>query len=215
MGKCITTIKVIGTASLGLATGTAGIISLKALPNLISKNDEYSVTNFANAIIGLIYKARFALLSFGSLATSSLLLGFFQSPTRGQHPYLIYAAVGFPISLVYYAFKNFSVEKKLLAIKEKEAAIPTLKKKNQKNDGSKEKKEFQSSLDNSIYQDIASSTSQEDEDEGDVEDEVAHAIIKKEATLDLKKVQYNYKIITGIIGFAFAISTVGLIGDKY
>lgn len=198
MGTCITVIKLIGAGSLGIATGTLAFSSYKMLPGLIQDHSS-SISKFQQMVSYTVNFTRLSFITLGSLASSAFFMLFKYSALRGKHPYLIYAAIAFPLSLIPAAYQAYTTNTSFLGLPQ----LPKLP---------APSKSFTSNLDNSMYLDLGRTSSLDDEED---EQDPENAIIKKQIEINLKSLQSTYKIAASITGAAFAIATIGIAGDKY
>lgn len=123
-GPCITTIKLLGVGSLGLLTSSIIYQSLSTLPDLIHQfNTQFnsnSIDSFKknlNTLKKNIFNNRLINGILTTLTSSLFTLAFKYSPINEKHPYLIYASIGAPLSLIGLYYKNWKFEQKILSKK--------------------------------------------------------------------------------------------------
>ena len=127
-GTCITTIKLLGVGSLGLLSSSIIYQSLTKLPEFIHQfNCQFNTDkdNGTNSSITLFEQQLYRLknIIFGNrlingalttISTGLFALAFKYSVSNERHPYLIYAALGAPLSLISLYYNIYSVEEKIL-----------------------------------------------------------------------------------------------------
>ncbi|KAK6882478.1 hypothetical protein K4I79_004689 [Candida tropicalis] len=123
-GTCITTIKLLGVGSLGLLTSSIIYQSLSGLPDLIHQfNAQFnsSSIDFFNkkldALKKNIFNNRLINGVLAALTSGLFTMAFKYSPVHEKHPYLVYASIGAPLSLIGLYYKNWKYEQKILAKK--------------------------------------------------------------------------------------------------
>lgn len=133
MGYCIASVKIIGVGSLGLLSASLTYKSMQTIPLLISdlsKNiyssspSSASIKSYVNKVEELIVRSRFVNLVLGSVSSAMLALAFKSSPPGAKHPYLIYAALGAPLTIAGLYYKAYKYEQKLLGREIERLAIP-------------------------------------------------------------------------------------------
>ncbi|RCK54880.1 hypothetical protein Cantr_04584 [Candida viswanathii] len=123
-GTCITTIKLLGVGSLGLLTSSIIYQSLSNLPELIHQfNAQFnssSIDYFNKKLENLkqnIFNNRLINGVLAALTTGLFTVAFKYSPVHEKHPYLIYASIGAPLSLIGLYYNNWNYEQKILSKK--------------------------------------------------------------------------------------------------
>ncbi|EMG49326.1 ATG33 Autophagy-related protein 33 [Candida maltosa Xu316] len=127
-GTCITTIKFLGVGSLGLLTSSIVYQSITNLPNLIQQFNCQFQPSASTSAIELFNQqlSKLKTFIFGNrlinggltvLSTALFTLAFKYSPVYEKHPYLIYSALGAPLTLIVLYFKNWNYEATLLSKK--------------------------------------------------------------------------------------------------
>ncbi|KAK6454581.1 Chromodomain-helicase DNA-binding protein [Scheffersomyces xylosifermentans] len=127
MGTCIATVKFVGLASLGLLSGSLTYQSIESIPLLIndlsrhwstsaSGSTSATIREYVAKVKTLISTSRISNVVFGSLASVLFTLAFTSAPPSGKHPYLIYAALGGPLTIAGLYYKAYAHEQKLLNI---------------------------------------------------------------------------------------------------
>ncbi|CAK9439697.1 uncharacterized protein LODBEIA_P37970 [Lodderomyces beijingensis] len=120
-GTCISTIKVLGLGSLGLLTTSIIYQSIQNIPQLINQINSIYQFNLSQ-LNHQIYKTKTFIL--GSRIVNGLLTGlstvlfslaFKYSSADEKHPYLIYAAIGAPLSLLGLYYNAWFAEDKILS----------------------------------------------------------------------------------------------------
>lgn len=199
MGRCITLIKVGGILSLG---AVSSVLSLSAFYGVSQLQElvQYDQTTFAGKFQKLVNVTRVALCGFGSLSSWLFFTAFTKSASRGKHPYLVYAALGFPVTLLAYALTAVPREQNTLRIKFSPQKP------------SKQKTQEVSPLDDSVYGEVRS---EEEDAAGAVEHEVELSIKRNEARNNMEGLKNGYSVASAISWIAFAIAAVGITGDKY
>lgn len=128
-GTCITTIKLLGVGSLGLLSSSIIYQSLTKLPELIHQfNCQFntnkdggthsSITLFEQQLYRLkniIFGNRLINGALTAISTGLFALAFKYSVSNEKHPYLIYAALGAPLSFISLYYNIYSVEEKILS----------------------------------------------------------------------------------------------------
>lgn len=119
-GTCVNTIKLLGLGSLGLLTSSLIQQSIQNIPNLITQiNSIYQLnvitlnTKIAESK-GYIFGSRLVNGFLTGLSTLFFTLAFKYSPTDEKHPYLVYAAIGAPLTLLGLYYKTWVYEEKIL-----------------------------------------------------------------------------------------------------
>ncbi|ODQ82260.1 hypothetical protein BABINDRAFT_158894 [Babjeviella inositovora NRRL Y-12698] len=242
---CIQNIKLIGAASLGLATGVLAFNANRSIPSILTTiaNTSADKTAAESAYIKksldcLINTSRATLAVVGSAAGYALVTAFRYSPVSKRHPYLLYSAVGVPLSWIVYFFydnRGFGAERNISAVLKdqevKSKAFPPLTK---TTPAEKIESEEVSPLDNSVYNDlgvesaslelesIASSTTASpatdvpvEDDDNNIEFEIDQSLLKNVVTLNLNKLQCGYNAVASVLGVSFALASVGVFGEYY
>lgn len=211
MGKCLTIVKLVGIGSLGLSSSIFLISSYKSVPALLNKSE--TVTQLKEKVSSLITKLRLSFWSLGSLATYLFYQAYACSPSYGKHPYLVYSALAFPIALIFNYYYNYSDEQKLISDTEETIIYKTEKKIIQEIQTPEEET---SPLDNSVYNDLGSSSPKVVEKEIDIQvphvskieiDEVSYKSL-------LSSVRRNYLYSGIIMGSGSLLGLIGYAGDN-
>lgn len=219
MGACLTVIKVVGTASLGLYAGAVAtnLTTHDILVQCLTATD-ITTAQRANAVIKDKLRASARLLgALGSLATTAFLLAYTQAPPALKHPYLLYAALVAPISTAVYTVLIKADVTKYCEMQKAKKMRPS--------SANKQKKEsLVSDLDNSVYKDLGdvlttsdeddarSASAAQDEDE-EIEQEVELHLNQKTLLSILNHVHLGDKITSVLSIAGFVLATVGLYGD--
>lgn len=239
MGRCITVITFGGVTSLGLLTGSLLYESLQNIPELIrSLNTQDSFhTQEGKSVLKKI-KSHFSIsnivnLALAVLSTSAFRTAYKCSGSSGKHPYLIYSALGAPLALLTLFYKGGKPLMPIAGVlKTYFAELKAAKtKKSNKNEskgaaaaagGELEPEPLELS-----YVNISESSSSSDssaatpEDSSlsnsafSIEEEVENALQKKERIYELDTIRSAFSVASYIAGAAFAISSVGFVGDRY
>ena len=212
MGKCLTIVKLVGIGSLGLTSGSYLLTSFNIIPSVVAKTTgDYS--SLKEKISKLFVSLRLGFWSLGSLSSYLFYQAYAKSPAYGKHPYLIYAALAFPIALGYNYFYAFGEEQKLIK-NEEEKIIYRHQKKTVKEVISPE--EDTSPLDNSSYNDLGSQTPKLEEKEVDVQVPVVNKVELAEETYKsiLSEVATSHLYTGAILGTGFFLSIIGYFGDN-
>ncbi|ABN66908.1 Chromodomain-helicase DNA-binding protein [Scheffersomyces stipitis CBS 6054] len=250
-GSCIATVKIIGVSSLGLLAGSLTYQSLDAIPlllnglskSLYSSASSSKVHNYVAAVKSLVANARISSTVLSSVASILFALSFHYSPPSGQHPYLIYAAIGGPLTVAGLVYQAYAAESKLLAADDSKL-VTSFNSTSSSNSAAekivaKEEDEEDNLGKSYIHVSDESSTSStsstpatsapnspnvavhrdeqpvEDVEALSVEEEVESALAKKDFINNLEKVRSSYVIGSAISSVSFFIAVVGLIGDYY
>jgi hypothetical protein len=211
MGKCLTIVKLVGIGSLGVSSGIYLLSSWKYIPKTI--NNSKTVEQLKQKISKFITNLRLSFWSLGSLSTYLLYQAYTRSPSYGKHPYLIYAALTFPIASIFNYYYSFNNEQKLITDAEEKIIYRTEKKiiKDVQNP-----EEETSPLDNSVYNDLGHQSPKITEREVDVE--VPHLSKVELAEETYKSILSNlntHYLYSGIIlGTGFILGVIGYVGDN-
>ncbi|GME69878.1 unnamed protein product [[Candida] boidinii] len=117
MGKCITIIKLVGTGSVGIASSYLVYNSIDVIRNLIPNVNILENDNkLTSKITKLVRSSRFIFTSLSLISLRLFTLAYTHSNASGKHPYLIYASVTIPLSIISYYFNCFKFEQNLLKI---------------------------------------------------------------------------------------------------
>lgn len=160
-GTCITTIKVMGAASLGLLTSSLTYQSIQEIPLLINQlNSNISINSneLLSKVSLIINYSRLSNIVIGGISSGLLTLAFKASSPQDKHPYIIYSALTVPLAIASIIYKSYKYEDKLL--KKSKQVIPIIPssesieevKDNHQNQEN-EKKEEETIQDNSIKDD--------------------------------------------------------------
>lgn len=211
MGKCLTIIKLVGIGSLGLSSSLFLYSSQIQVPDLL-KTTGSPTAEFKSKFASIITFIRAQFWSLGAVSSYLLYQAYTYSPSYGKHPYLIYAALSFPIALVYNYFTTFGNEQKVLNNKEEETTYTTETKIVKETIPQPEET---SNLDNSNYN-ILGESPKVVEKEVQIEVPVVKEIALTEATLNsiLPTILENYYNSGAILGAGFLLGLIGYIGDN-
>lgn len=154
MGKCLTIIKLVGVGSLGLSTAavlfTSATIS-KYTQASSQEQQKVVSTGDKSSLLKLINIAKCTVLGLGSLASYLFYMAFTRAPMYERHPYLIYSALSFPVSLGLWYFTSSGLESQLKSNTTTQTVIKKQKKIVKELVPSSDEK---SPLDNSTYGDL-------------------------------------------------------------
>ncbi|KAH3675979.1 hypothetical protein WICMUC_002275 [Wickerhamomyces mucosus] len=220
MGTCLAVIKIIGTTSLGIYTGTVfsnQLSNLDVLKSTILKTGEFQLE-----IVKDNLKTNGIVLGvFGTLSALSFNLAYFGAPAKYKHPYLIYSSLVFPISTVVYTLFSREDLRSLFHIKGllNRSKTPPAPKKLKK-----EKQQIRSDLDNSVYKDLGdTSNTEEDEDEEaelaaveedeEITQEVESHLQKTTALKVIDSLKFSNLIVLGVSVAGLLITSIGLYGE--
>ncbi|KAH7376285.1 hypothetical protein B0T11DRAFT_324210 [Plectosphaerella cucumerina] len=88
--KGVSTLKFVGTVSLGLLTGLSYSLSAISVPSILSLP---SAASASRAFQSLLATSTLRTRALTGLSTASLLLAFVLSPRAHRHPYLLYTSI--------------------------------------------------------------------------------------------------------------------------
>lgn len=205
MGKCLTIVKLVGVGSLGIATFAAG----GAL---------YALTRFQagkmdrKPLLDLTRYVEYAIAGLGSVASYLFYTAFARAKSYEQHPYLLYAAMAFPVTLGawYYAvmphqgeLKSNSVTKTVIK-KEKKVVRELVPSSDEK-----------SPLDDSTYGDLGNSEPiyKQVEVEVDVPTTVVVDLDSVSLAELTRKLKCGFVYCASALGLGLFISVVGFLGE--
>lgn len=210
MGKCLTIVKLVGIGSLGISSGAFLVSSLSYVPKAANS---LQLGELKVKVSKLITGLRLGFWGLGSLASYLLYEAYARSPVYGKHPYLIYAALSFPVALAYNYYYAFSDEQKLVKDSEEKIIYRTEKKKVEKVVSPEEDK---SPLDNSVYNDLGNRDPKVEETEVDVEVPTVSQVELSEPTFKelLSTVSESHLYTGAILGVGFLLGSIGYIGDN-
>ncbi|KAI5952239.1 hypothetical protein KGF54_003105 [Candida jiufengensis] len=120
-GACINTIKLLGLGSLGLLTSSIIYQSIQNIPILINQlNSIYQfnilkLNNQINLTKQYIFGSRIVNILLTGLSTLLFTLAFKFSPIDEKHPYLIYSAIGAPLTIAGIYYTSWNYEDKILS----------------------------------------------------------------------------------------------------
>lgn len=231
-GSCITAVKFIGVSSLGLLTGSLTYQTLQSIPELIKHlsiaNYTASSTETLKLYLGeveeFIIQSRFANGTLAALAGALLTIAYKYSPSSEQHPYLLYAAFGAPLTLagVYYnasAFENRLLQRRFETVKKvttpAKPANPTNDSDNESLSKSYIHVDEESSANTTPLLTVANSPKIAPEEPSSIDQEVEVALAKKLIVRDLEYAKSSYIVGTAISGVSFLIGVVGFLGDYF
>lgn len=211
MGKCLTIVKLVGIGSLGLSS-SAFLYSSWILPKL-AENSSVAYSTLKEKVTTHITTLRISFWSLGSIASYLFYQAYTRSPSYGKHPYLIYAALSFPIALLYNYFFAFSAEQSLLNNEETKIIYHTEKRTVKEVEAPEQEK---SPLDDSVYNDLGNNTPKVSEKEIEIQVPTESKVELAEVTYKslLANVNENYLYTSGILGVGFVLSIIGYVGDN-
>ena len=120
-GTCVNTIKLLGLGSLGLLTSSLIQQSVQNIPNLITQlNAIYSLNVITlnskiTEVKSYLFSSRVVNGLLTGLSTLFFTLAYKYSPIDEKHPYLVYAAIGAPLTLFGLYYKAWGYEDKILS----------------------------------------------------------------------------------------------------
>ncbi|KAG0684402.1 hypothetical protein C6P40_002913 [Pichia californica] len=211
MGKCLTIVKLVGIGSLGISSGTFLLSSLACVPDIIKEIKDSE--QFKQDISKVITSLRLGFWSLGSISTYLLYQAYAKSPLYAKHPYLIYAALTFPIALIYNYYFNYSNEQEILTDSRDEIIYKKEKKIIEK---IVEPEVDTSPLDNSVYNDLGNRSPKIEKSEIEVEVPVVSKVsLSSNEYKSLLNIVNKSHLYTGIIlGAGFLLGSIGYIGDN-
>lgn len=245
MGRCITIITLTGATSLGLLTGSLAYQSVQKIPDLIRQlntqeslkapsatpilaaiRTNLSVSNAVNAVLA-------------AFSTWLFTTAYKYSPAAGKHPFLIYAALGAPLTLAAFYYQtgtkacgftgpfggNSDIEQLLRAkvaqvsqkyhefmAKETQTKEPPTVAEDELLDQSYIHVSDETLSGESAPETPITATASES---STIEDEVEAALSKKERVKDLETIASAYNVASVIAGVSFVICSIGVIGDQF
>lgn len=211
MGKCLTIVKLVGIGSLGLSSGAFFLSSKYSIPSIIKSSEAFSETK--EKVTTLISKLRLSFWGLGSLASWLFYQAYTYSPSHGKHPYFIYAALTFPITLAFNYYYTFNNEQKLIKDEEKRIVY---KKEKQIVKKVITPEEENSPLDNSSYNDLGTREPKVEETQLEIDVPVLEKIeLTEDSFLSvLSTVSQNYLCSGSIMGIGFLLAAIGYAGDN-
>ncbi|EGW32752.1 uncharacterized protein SPAPADRAFT_60104 [Spathaspora passalidarum NRRL Y-27907] len=249
-GTCISTIKLLGWGSLGLLTTSLTYQSAYQIPQFITKikREVTSSSTFQTQlkdVVCSIVGSRFVNIALGVLATGLFSLAYEYSPLDEKHPYLLYSAIGAPLTIIglyarVYKYENRMLSKKQTSIKKQEKSKPEVVPEEQ--DEEPELISKVSSQDDQLgksyvhlSEDSGTSTptsisspeirsispqpvpvaAKSEPAEVSIDEEVEQALAKKEVIHDLTIVKSEYTIGVSISAISLLIASIGIFGDFY
>ncbi|KAI5960054.1 uncharacterized protein KGF55_004777 [Candida pseudojiufengensis] len=120
-GTSITTLKLLGLGSLGLLTSSIIYQSIQNIPILINQLNSiyqfniFKLNNQLTLTKNYIFGSRIVNILLTGLSTFLFSLAFKYSPIDEKHPYLIYSAIGAPLTLLGIYFNSWNYEDKILS----------------------------------------------------------------------------------------------------
>lgn len=212
MGKCLTIVKLVGIGSLGITSGSYFLTSFQLIPKIVA-NTAGDYKSLKEKICKLFVSLRLSFWSLGSISSYLFYQAYSKSPSYGKHPYLIYAALTFPIALGYNYYYSFNNEQKLIK-NEEEKIIYRQEKKTVTEVSNPE--EDTSPLDNSSYNDLGNQTPKLEEKEVEVTVPVVNRVELAEETYKsiLSQISESHLYTGVILGTGFLLSVIGYIGDN-
>ncbi|KAG7666412.1 uncharacterized protein J8A68_000043 [[Candida] subhashii] len=242
-GTCVNTIKVLGFGSLGLLSSSLIYQALNKIPDLITKISTNSISTFhetSSKVYQFICNSRLINITLSVFSTGLFGLAYSYSPNSAKHPYLIYSAIGAPLSLICVYYQGLNHEKKILKTKSNKK-VKKVKKPEQPpaqqveeevvakvvsrdddlgksyvhlSDESGTSTPTSLQLSPEVTQTAAAAATHVEE-EISIDEEVEETLVKKEFVQDLESIESGYRI-GAIVSSAFVLLTsIGLIGDLY
>lgn len=207
----MTIVKLVGIGSLGLSS-SAYLYSAWILPK-IAENTSITYDSLKEKVTTHITSLRLSFWSLGSIASYLFYQAYAKSPSYGKHPYLIYAALSFPIALIYNYYFAFTKEQSLLNNEETKIIYHTETKTVKEVEAPEQEK---SPLDNSVYNDLGNNTPKVSEREVEVQVPTESKVELAEETFKslLATVNQSYVYTSGILGAGFILSVIGYVGDN-
>lgn len=202
--------KVIGTVALGFLTGAVGSASYLSLPtisqHLYSSGTKADVSDAQENLDRLLVRFGRIVGPACITACASLCVSFAFATKSARHPYLLYSALSVPVACAVGYFKARPLVKAVLGVDAdavSEASTPE----------STETAET-SQLDNSVYENVSLSPKVKASKE-DVSERVEDTLHRRIITQSISHLGTVGIAVSGIFGFGFIISTIGIYGDMY
>jgi hypothetical protein len=113
--KCSNITKIVGTGSLGIATGVLGYACLRGIDNLVTLIDNNKLDQRMRRLVGRVLRSTRYIVAICMTTGSYLLVETFRrSPASARHLYLIYASLGLPTLALYYGWNVWPLETTIL-----------------------------------------------------------------------------------------------------
>ncbi|AOW06988.1 hypothetical protein B0I72DRAFT_135444 [Yarrowia lipolytica] len=201
--------KVIGTVALGFLTGAVGSASYLSLPtisqHLYSSGTKADVCDAQENLDRLLVRFGRIVGPACITACASLCVSFAFATKSARHPYLLYSALSVPVACAVGYFKARPLVRAVLDVDadaESEASTPE----------STDTAET-SQLDNSVYENVSLSPKVKSKE--DVSERVEDTLHRRVITQSISHLGTVGVAVSGIFGFGFIISTIGIYGDMY
>ncbi|KAG5363356.1 hypothetical protein CJU89_2527 [Yarrowia sp. B02] len=191
--------KVIGTVALGFLTGAVGSASYLSLPtisqHLYASGTKADVSDAQENLDRLLVRFGRIVGPACITACASLCVSFAFATKSARHPYLLYSALSVPVACAVGYFKARPLVRAVLDVDAdaSEASTPETPEKSQ--------------LDNSVYEDLAPKKA--------VSERVEDTLHRRVITQSISHLGTVGIAVSGIFGFGFIISTIGIYGDMY
>ncbi|AOA60552.1 Hypothetical protein PP7435_CHR1-0749 [Komagataella phaffii CBS 7435] len=200
--KCSNITKIVGTGSLGIATGVLGYACLRGIDNLVTLIDNNKLDQRMRRLVGRVLRSTRYIVAICMTTGSYLLVETFRrSPASARHLYLIYASLGLPTLALYYGWNVWPLETTILKkLSRSQNGSPLQQKKQDITE--------RSSLDGSAYVSVEGELM-----EDNVEDEVEWAIERNQVRNSLTKLGKLYAKGTLLSGLSFCLALVGILGE--
>ncbi|KAG5362114.1 hypothetical protein CJU90_4804 [Yarrowia sp. C11] len=199
--------KVIGTVALGFLTGAVGSASYLSLPtisqHLYASGTKADVSDAQENLDRLLVRFGRIVGPACITACASLCVSFFFATKPARHPYLLYSALSVPVACVVGYLKARPLVRGVLDVDadaESDVSTPEA-------DVAET-----SQLDNSVYENVSLSPKQAKQD---VSERVEDTLHRRVITQSISQLGTVGVAVSGIFGFGFIISTIGIYGDMY
>ncbi|CZR50686.1 probable Rotein of unknown function localised to mitochondria [Phialocephala subalpina] len=184
-GRTVSTLKFVGSISLGLLTGLSYTLSSLTVPTLLTLP---SATSASKAFSNLTTISLTHLRTLAAVSSSSFFVAYLLSPRSQKHPYLLWTSLFVAAAGV------------------TDLVVPTTKKTIAK--APKQKKTKSRQMDSS-YEVLGSSDRESEMSGEDMDDDVNGEEVREE----MEGFMLTQVIRTAIAGVGFAMSVVGIWGD--
>ncbi|KAI0464814.1 hypothetical protein LJB42_000024 [Komagataella kurtzmanii] len=200
--KCSNITKIVGTGSLGIATGVLGYACSRGIDNLVTLIDNNKLDQRVRRLVARVLRSTRYIVAICMTTGSYLLVETFRrSPASARHLYLIYASLGLPMLALYYGWNVWPLETTILKkLSRSQNGSPLQQKKQDITE--------RSSLDGSAYVSVEGELM-----EDNVEDEVEWAIERNQVRNSLTKLGKLYAKGTLLSGLSFCLALVGILGE--
>ncbi|RDW84966.1 hypothetical protein BP6252_02556 [Coleophoma cylindrospora] len=188
--RTVSTLKFVGSISLGLLTGLSYTLSTLTLPTLLTLP---SASNASRAFTNLTTLSLTHLRTLAGLSSSSFLLAYFLSPRSQKHPYLLWTTILVGLAGTSDLFLPASTRQKSITLPKQQRAKT-----------SKNSRHMEAS-----YEVLGDSNSEGTVSGEEMDDEVNGEEVK----VALEGFLVNQAVKTIIAGIGFAMSVVGIWGD--